>query len=266
MPLCNRAGTWGAYPASIVINETGPNNLATAVIKYEIIHEADGPEWVDVSAEKMEITGYHYFEKKGKENQTGRPLNTSTIDQFQDAFPNWTADKSMWWLQDNARDLAGDLVQITTYIDTYENKRRVKVGWLSLYRDKPSYGGGGGEPADSDTRQRISNRLQAKLRAHRGGGTKPVPPSKAAGRPSLPSRPKPPVPRKSEDAPPACTDGEAWAAFVAAVPAKWGDEETDREWFRILRELFGDEMDEATLSSEDWGAVKAKAPGMVNSA
>ena len=61
----NREGLFNAYPAEVGVDETGPNKLATCIIKFHLYEELQASgEWADCAADNFEITGYFYLEKK----------------------------------------------------------------------------------------------------------------------------------------------------------------------------------------------------------
>ena len=169
---CNREGTWGAWPVSITINESGDNKLTAACIRFAVVQEAVGQEWRDLD-DQMDLTGYWYFEKKDGS------LNGKTVQQLREAFPEWNG-LDPFELEDE-RFLQAP-VQVTTRKDTYQGAEQIKAGWLSKWDKKPTFGGGMAS-ADDSTKRQIRNRLQAKLRAF-GGGRQVGAPGKPAGGPS----------------------------------------------------------------------------------
>ena len=83
---CNREGTWGAWPVSITINESGDNKLTAACIRFAIVQEAVGQEWRDLD-DQMDLTGYWYFEKKDNSVfVTSRETFTGLLSKASGAF------------------------------------------------------------------------------------------------------------------------------------------------------------------------------------
>ena len=169
---CNREGTWGAWPVSITINESGDNKLTAACVRFAVVQEAVGQEWRDLD-DQMDLTGYWYFEKRDGS------LNGKTVQQLREAFPEW-GGLDPFELEDEKFLQAP--VQVTTRKDTYQGAEQIKAGWLSKWDKKPTFGGGMAS-ADDGTKRSIRNRLQAKLRAF-GGGRQVGAPGKPAGGPT----------------------------------------------------------------------------------
>ena len=269
--LPTREGLFNAYPAEIGIDETGPNNLATCIIRFDLYEELqpDG-QWADCAGEKWEITGYFYLEKKDGS------LNTLTLDALKAAL-GWDG-RDPFWLQET--DLSEHPVQVKLGFEEYGGKTRIKVQYLNPFG---STGGGGVSKADDATRRTISNRLGSKLRAMSGPAQAPAKPAKPAGPPKLPpakpkAQPTPAAPApKPEPAPPAepaapveqprdpeaATMEEAWGEFCKhCPPPKWDQAAVEAEWFRIIAELFpGKQPDE--LTPAEWAAMRDQGPAQI---
>jgi len=234
-------GLYHGYPTSIAVNETGPNNLVTAVIDFSLVEQHRGNEWLDCSAEALAITGYFYIEKRDGS------LNTTAIDQLRAAL-GWDG-VDPFWLQDN--DLSGVAVQVKLGFEEYEGKNRLKVQFLNPYGST----GGATEPGGDDVRRSVAARLGAKLRANAGGTSRPTP---------TPATPAPPAPGSAPpSAPPAApaaeattsTQEEAWTIYATAAQAAGVDQATmEGRWFELITKTTGKPA--AELSPEEWGKVK----------
>ena len=258
--LLNREGRFHAYPAAIGLGESS-SGLAQVVIDYAIVEEIVNGENHDVSAEGLRLTGYHFLEK------SDGTLNTRTINALKEAL-GWDGVNPLW-LQDT--DLSDHPVQIVCEFETYEGKQRIRVQWLNPYG---SAGGGGGvTKADDATARSIMNRLGAKLRASAGGaGVKAPAP---AGAPAIPAAPAPaPAPQAAPKSPappaaspahqPAATQQSAWEAFCSALGGyNWPQEEVEKEWFRVLAELFPGRTSFADLTPAEWARMQDEGPGKI---
>ena len=204
MVLCNREGRFNAVALEIGVGETGDNKLATVVARYSLreqIHD-DGTA-VDITAENLEITGYHYLEKTVKDAQnqikrdgagrTETTLNERAIKDLRDSF-GWDG-KEPFWLQDHQAELP--MVQVTTGWETYTRKDGnqttiMKLKWLNPLG---STGGAPDIPKTNDAERRaLSARLGGKLRAMNGGSpaampAKPAPPNGTTTPPSVKTPP-----------------------------------------------------------------------------
>lgn len=234
--LLNREGRFKARIIEHGVDETGPNKLVTFTARFQVEQEYRNDDWSDIKTEKAEITGYFYLEKRDGS------INTVAIEQLK-ASLGWDG-RDPFWLQDT--DFDDRLVQITVALESYDGKTRPKVKWLSHEDAEPTQGVA---RADGPARLAIGNRLGPKLRANAGGAPRPAP---APSTPK-PAPPRPPAPRAS-----ATTGDEAWAVFVGAFPAEVSAAERERQWFKILAELFPGK-DVAQLTADEWKRVAEEA-------
>jgi len=251
--LANREGLFHAYPVALGLGETRENKLLQVVAQYRLVEELVQGEWVDIAAEGLELTGYHILEKRDG------TLNENTIEALKAAL-GWDG-RDPFWIQDNAEALSQQPVQVKLGFEEYNGHQNLKVQFLNPYGAK----GGGVPKADDGLRRSVSNRLGAKFRALAGGT--PANPPKPAGKPTAASapRPTPPKPTAAPAAPAAVapsTMEQAWEEFVKHCPPKWDQEATEKEWFRILAELFpGRQPDQ--LEPADWGVMLAEGPSKI---
>jgi hypothetical protein len=148
-------------------------------------------------------------------------------------------------------------------MEEYNGQQSLKVAFLNPYGSKA----GGVPKADDDLRRSVSNRLGAKFRAYAGGT--PANPPKPSGKPAAPAaRPSPakvaaPAAPAAGKAPATATMEEAWTGFTKhCPPPKWDQETTEKEWFRILAELFpGRQPDQFT--GADWAVMAAQAQSRI---
>ncbi|MFA6135242.1 MAG: hypothetical protein WC869_14610 [Phycisphaerae bacterium] len=249
----NREGLFHAYPVAVGLAETRENKLLQVVIQYRLFEELLDGQWTDCAGEHMEITGYHILEKRD------RSLNDNTIEALKAAL-GWDG-RDPFWLQDSAEALAQQPVQVKLAMEEYNGQQSLKVAFLNPYGAKA----GGVPKADDDLRRSVGNRLGAKFRAYAGGT--PANPPKPAGRPAAPAGPRP-APSKSAapaapKAPVTATMEDAWTEFTKhCLPPKWDHEATEKEWFRILAELFPGRQPDA-LSGADWAVMAADGPGKI---
>lgn len=234
--LPNREGLFHAYPANIGVDETGPNNLLTCLINFQIFEELTGGQWKDCEGENFDITGYFYIEKRDGS------LNTMTLDSLKAAF-GWDG-RDPFWLQDT--DLSQHPVQVKLGYEEYNGKDRLKVQFLNPHGSVP----GGVRKGDENVRRSVNARLGAKLRATAGSAPAPTP--------------KPPAPPKAPPEKPAssATMDEAWGVFTKACKLDRPQEEVESEWFRILEVLFpGKQVD--GLTPADWATMIAEGPSKI---
>lgn len=259
--LANREGLFHAYPLAIGLGETREKKLLQAVIQYRLVEELADNQWADCSGQSLEITGYHIMEKKD------HSLNENTISALKAAF-GWDG-QDPFWLQDNAEALCQQPVQLKLGFEEFNGQQNLKVQFLNPYGAK---GSGGVPKADDDFRRGVSNRLGAKFRANAGGT--PANPPKPAGKPaapaaSAPAKPAPPKPTPPAAAPIAATAiapatmEQAWAAFTGhCTDEKWTQDAIEKEWFRIIADLFpGKQPDQ--LTPAEWGRMLAEGPGNI---
>jgi len=258
--LANREGLFHAYPVAIGLGETRENKLLQVVAQYRLVEELVQGEWVDCSAENLELTGYHILEKRDG------TLNGNTIEALKAAL-GWDG-RDPFWIQDNAEALSQQPVQVKLGFEEYNGHQNLKVQFLNPYGAK----GGGVPRADDGLRRSVSNRLGAKFRALAGGTPANTPkpagsPAKAAAataqRPAPPKPTAAPKPNTAPAAPAPATMEQAWEEFIKHCPQpKWDQEATEKEWFRILADLFpGKQPDQ--LTPADWGRMLAEGPGNI---
>ena len=258
--LANREGLFHAYPVAIGLGETRENKLLQAVIQYRLTEELGDQGFVDCSGENLEITGYHCLEKKD------HSLNEATISSLKAAL-SWDG-RDPFWMQDNADVLAQQPVQVRLAFEEFNGKPNLKVQFLNPYGSQR----GGVPKADDEFRRSVSNRMGAKFRAQAGGT--PANPPKPAGKPVAPAAPKPATPPAAPapavTAPPApaappasATMQQAWDEFVKHCTGdKWDQQAIEKEWFRILADLFPGKQPEQ-LTPADWGVMLAEGPGRI---
>ena len=249
--LPNREGLFHAYPVDIGIAETRENKLLQAVISYHLVEELAGSEWVDCSEENLQINGYHVLERKD------HSLNDFTIEALKAAL-GWDG-RDPFWLQDNAAELAQKPVQVKLGFEEYNGSTSIRVQFLNPHGAQPA----GVSKADDEMRRSVQNRLGPKFRALAGGTPADAP--KPAGKPAPPApRPAPPkAPAATAEAPKPATMEQAWEEFCKRCPPeKWDAEAIEKEWFRVLAELFpGKQPDD--LTPADWGVMLAEGPGKI---
>ena len=236
--LANREGLFHAHPVLIGISESGQNKLATCAITFRLFQELRDGDWAGCEAEKMEITGWFYLEKKDGS------VNAPTVDALKAAF-GWDG-RDPFWLEDT--DLSQHPVQVKLAYEEYEGKKRLKVQFLNPFG---SAGTPGVKKADDKTRKSVSTRLGAKFRALAGN-----PPAKEAKPPFRQSGP-PAAPQMASGT--GATMEQAWEAFTRSCPEDWSREDMEAEWFRILGQLFPNRSVEA-LTAADWAVVITEAP------
>lgn len=243
--LLNRDGRFKARLIERGVGETGPNKLVTFTARFLVEQEYRDGDWCDVTAENAEITGYFYLEKKDGS------INTIAIDQLK-AGLGWDG-RDPFWLED--ADLADLLVQITVAMESYDGKTRAKVKWIDHADAEPTRGV---QRAEGAARTAIANRLGPKLRANAGGSPRPAPvPTAPKPSPTAPRAPKAPAPRAN-----VATADEAWAVFNAAFPNENSPGERERQWFKMLAEMFPD-RDLAELTADEWNRVAEEAPNRI---
>ena len=243
----NREGLFNAYPAEVGVDETGPNKLATCIIKFHLYEELQASgEWADCAADNFEITGYFYLEKKDGS------LNTITIDALKAAL-DWDG-RDPFWLQE--QNLSSHAVQLKLAMEEYNGKRRMKVQYLNPLG---STGTGGVTKAEGPAKTAIRNRLGSKLRALAGPAQASFPLKLPPAKPK--TQPPSPPPEASFSAPQANME-IAWTAFCEAYE-KLGPngtpEDREQQWFVTINKLFpGKPVDD--LSAAEWGQMATQGP------
>jgi len=113
--LPNREGLFHAYPVEIGVDETGPNKLTTAVIRFRLFEELKDGQWQDCFDEGLEIVGYFYLECRDGS------LNEITLDSLKNAL-GWDG-RDVFWLQET--HLAEHPVQVKLGFEQYNGKTRL---------------------------------------------------------------------------------------------------------------------------------------------
>ena len=242
--LPDREGLFHAHPTEIGVDETGPNRLATVIIRFRLFEELDGDTWRDCFDEGLEITGYFYLEKRDG------AVNEMVYSSLKEAL-GWDG-RDPFRLEET--DLSEQPVQVKLGFESYNGTQRLKVKYLNPYGST----GGGVSKADESTRTSIRNRLGPKLRAHAG------PARTAKPKDTSPPKNKPPAKPPAGKKPPAeSTMEEAWQAFCAACdPETWDREAIEKEWFRIIADLFNGKTPEE-LTPGEWATMRDKGPGAI---
>jgi len=254
--LPNREGLFHAYPVGIGVGETRENKLLQVAICYHLFEELANGEWVDCSADNLEITGYHILEKRD------HALNQTTIEALKAAL-GWDG-RDPFWLQDQAAELMQKPVQVKIGFEEYNGTTSPGVQFLNPYGSKPA----GVTKGDDQLRRNVANRLGAKFRALAGGTPANAPqpagrPTPPTARPAPPKPPAPQAPAATVEPPAPATMEQAWQEFVKhCPPEKWDQEAIEKEWFRIIADLFpGKQPDQ--LTPADWGVMLAEGPGHI---
>ena len=243
--LPDREGLFHAYPAEIGVDETGPNNLATVIIRFRLFEELKDGKWPDCFGEGLEIVGYFYLECRDGS------VNTITIDALTAAL-GWDG-RDPFWLQET--DLSEHPVQVKLGFEKYEGKTRIKVRYLNPHGSS----GRGVMKADDAKKTAIRNRLGSKLRSLAGAAPASAP--KSAPSPAPPK--KPPAEAAPSEPPPAeCTMQEAWDEFVRHCKDEWSQTDIEKEWFGVLSKLFGGKQPDE-LSPAEWATMRDKGPGEI---
>jgi len=152
--------------------------------------------------------------------------------------------------------------------EEYNGKTRLKVQYLNPYG---STGAGGVTKAEGAAKTAIRNRLGSKLRALAGPAQPaqakpPASPKLPPAKPKAPPTSAPPSVPASTPKPQAngeATMEQAWEEFVKhCPPEKWDREAIEKEWFRIIAELFpGKQPDE--LSGAEWAVMRDEGPARI---
>lgn len=243
--LPNREGRFKATILEHGVSESGPNKLATFICRFQLVMELINGAWEPVE-EDLDITGYFYLEKRDG------TLNSVTIDNLKSAF-GWDG-RDPFWLQD--ADFNAHVVQLKLEFETYDNKTRLKVRYVDAENAMPA----DVPQADAGARRAISTRLGAKFRANAGGSPAPAP-APSAARPTAAPKPTNGAPAAPPAAalPAGMTMQQAWEAFAKAAAEDSSQEVLEREWFRLLGEIFPGRQPEQ-LTPADWARFAAEAP------
>lgn len=123
--------------------------------------------------------------------------------------------------------------------DTYEGKTREK--W-----DLAGGGTGAPDKAASDVIRKLNSRWKAAAAARPAAG------------PAAKAPPPPPPPENTGDA-----KNAAWSEFCKHCPApRWNPESIEKEWFRILVEMFPGKKT-SQLTAAEWAEVQAEGPAKI---
>lgn len=249
----DRPGIFHAYPTAIGLDQT-KSGLASVNISFAVFEEKQNGEFIDVSNEQMTTIGYFCIEKKDG------TINDFNIEAIRQSL-GWNG-QAISWLEDT--DLRNHPVQITVDWQTYQGKENLKVQFLNPYGS--TRGNGGVTRSDDKTRRTIESRIGAKLRAHAGGTSSPAPIPKERPESGV-HRSEAPTDSRLQTA--NSLRAEAWTEFISHFTPgdpKWGQMEIEREWFRILEQMFPDITSDVlieTLTDKNWTRVKAEAPGQI---
>lgn len=256
MNLPTNAGRYIATPVEWTVGNS-KNNLPQFVCRFGISQFNDGTEWIDVSGQNLEITGYFNLVYMKDGQQT---LNQINIDQIKAALA-WDGT-SFGKLAE--LDWSGIEVQLYLQEEEYNGKSSMRIKYLNP-RD---YEGGGFQKADPQEIQSLDAKYGAMLRATNGNGhgkpaTKPAtkPTAKPAAAPTGPAHPA------------EAAKSVAWKEYSLKVEA-YGREQPDgaytrekkQEVFRkIVAECFP-AKDPKTLDAKEWGMVEASITKDFNAA
>jgi hypothetical protein len=245
--LPNRNGRFQG-PASVRLDNTGQNNLATAIVdvrlKEEFLQTDECPDgqFYDISDEQLQIAGFVYLEK------TDGSLNEVGFRQLREAF-DWNG-KDFDALQAHT----DTPVQVTIAIEEYKGKTGPKVKWVNKYGSTPKP-----RTADPTKAKEFQSKFGAKLRALFGGTPKQS--AKPNGKPTPPQA----RPKTAASAVADCTADDAWAAFMALQPKdpkKFTTEYLQQEWQRIYAEMFPEKA-EPDMTAADWVKFRDEGPAKV---
>ena len=232
--IANREGRFRASVTDRGVNESGPNNLCTVILRFHLTEEYRDGEWHDVSGDDLEIVAYNYVEKRDGS------LNDFIVDALKEAF-GWAGVDPFWF--EDAESLPE--VQVTLGFETYQGKERLRVRFINPYDSQPS---AGVTHADASQRRAMTARLGSKLRAHSGGTPAPAP--KPTG------RPKPPPTQPQAVA----TMEGTWALFTRWAETTEADEAALHEqWFGAIKAVCGHE-DAERVTPEQWAEIQTKVP------
>ena len=143
----------------------------------------------------------------------------------------------------------GVFVQVKLEFEEYKNRTRIKVRYIDPENASPTE-----VPKSNDqSRSTISMRLGAKFRANAGGTPAPAPAPN--GSPATKTA-------ATAESPQTATMQEAWAVFVKACPEGSTQAQTEKEWFRILGDLFPGKQPQ-DLTPQEWGIFINEGPSRI---
>lgn len=235
--LVDREGRFRGPVTGGEVTETGEKKLATVVLGHALTEEWNGAEWVDISAENLEIRSYHYLETKSG------GLNEFAITGLRE---------TLGWNGSDLSFFGGELpaAQVTVALEEWDGRVRPKVKWVNAF---DSERGGGEVVFDPEKAKAINARLGSKLRAHAGGSSAPAPKptgarpaapkpaAKASGtKPAPKQAPRPaPTPKPSaafdaDLAQPLNSDDGWQLVYAEQMKAGRTDEEAGQAWFEAV--------------------------------
>ena len=233
MPMPTDAGTYLAEATTAELTVSGPSDLATILVQYLLIgiRDRDQDGWIDITADGLEIRGYHYLEKKDGS------INAFTLDALKEAFE---------WDGIDVMDLVnGDLPDCHLVIESenYQGVNRLKIKYLNHKDGKQSEI----QPADPVKVKAALARISPKLRARSSG--KPV------------EKTIPPKQNKMSER--QVAQEEAWGVYYQAGVAKdMSEEQIVRSWQVLIERQCGDlELDDLPL--EKWAKMGGFDPKAV---
>lgn len=215
------------------VNETGPNNLITCIIEFDIIRDlTHGTE----TEEGTYITAFQYLQKRDGN------INTFTIDALKDAF-GWDGVDV-----DFLNNLDDMEAEITVDAEEYDGKIRSKVQFIN----RPGGNRRAVEPADESTMKNIKNTIGAKLRAYSGGTPKPKPgkADKAAPEKKAPAKK---APAKGASAKKKLTIDAVWEALESTLD-ECTQEDKEQKFFHVVEACAG-EKDAEDCTQEEYQAM-----------
>lgn len=237
MSLPQNMGRYLARPVDWTVEEaTSGNKLLQFVCRYELLYFYDRGQWVDVQADNLSITGYHYLFK------TDSSVNTATTDKLKAAL-GWDG-RSLNGLISG--DWGSQQVQLT--VDREQNptsgKWMTKVKWIDTADSDPN--GPSLKKATPQVVQSLDAKYGAILRATAGA---PASPSKAAPAPG------------NKLGPIETAKRAAWEAFkkefdVYAARNPGTGEDRGERWKSLVAEV-SNGKEQPALLEDDWKAVSA---------
>lgn len=246
MPMPSQPGKYAATILEHTLGESGNNNLATFIARFQLDSLWDGETWHELGGDEA-ITGHFFIEKKDGN------LNTYTIKDLE-AGLGWDGDPAKL-----AEGYEGVRLIVAIEEDTYQGETKLRVRSLGPIDGDPDAVGGRGITKDPAAAASIANRLGGTLRAAGVGKTpaNPATPPKPPAATTPPAAPPAAPTAAANDTPKPCDMETAWAAFVGTQPADASQEDNEAAWFEHLAEVFPG-VDPQTFTPEQWGEVRDK--------